>query len=139
MSLNRDNKKLITCDTKGFLYLWDISKSVPYASNSSKNSYRNPLLLNAWRCHDTAILSCVYINEKDTHVTNKELIATTSSDWCCRLWTIDGAIIGAFGQESKWNLNDIMSYQSLFNIENDLEKLIDLESLQDRDQVKTQI
>ena len=116
LALNHDYSILITGDTKGFLYLWNIENSKPSRHNSK---FCLPRLLRAWRCHDMAISSCQYIKETDEHITDKQLIVTTSMDWSCRLWNLDGAYIGAFGQEQKWNLANHFTHQSLINLDQD--------------------
>jgi hypothetical protein len=113
LALNDDNSLLIAGDTLGYIYLWNIDDSKP----SPDSKFSKPTLLNTWRVHDTAVLSCQYIKESDGSIAKSELIVTTSTDWASRVWTIDGAYVGAFGQEFKWNLNDSNTYQSLINLD----------------------
>ena len=114
LALNHDNTVLITGDTKGFIYLWNIE----HVSKAPNKGFVEPTLMNAWRCHDNEMFSCQYIKETDRLVMRTELIVTTSADWTCRVWTLEGGYVGAFGQELKWNLNDADSYESMASLEN---------------------
>lgn len=100
LTSNEDDSILISGDTKGFIYLWDITKSKPTSENIK---FTRPTCLNAWRCHDSTIVSCEYISSS-AGIYQGDLLCTASTDWCCRLWTIKGDYIGSFGQENKWNL-----------------------------------
>jgi WD40 repeat protein len=123
MCLNEDNSLLIVGDTMGYVYVWNIAKSKP---TSSSGEFQEPVLVNAWHAHDNAIVCCQHIRERDSSVCNSELVVTTSTDWTCRLWRMDGAYVGAFGQENKWNLNEPHTYQSLVNLEDPGEKIKNL-------------
>ncbi len=102
MQTNHDDTILFTGDTKGLLYLWDISKLF-------ENDFEKPDILNFWRCHDSSITACQYIKLQTTI----ELICTASADYCCRMWTVKGDYVGVFGQESKWNLRSLKTFQFL--------------------------
>lgn len=110
LTSNFNDTVLIVGDTKGFIYLWDISKSKP-----SIEKFSAPNCLKSWRCHDSTIVSCEYISSS-SGIFNGELLITASTDWCCRIWTVEGIYIGSFGQETKWNLADSNSFQSLVNL-----------------------
>ena len=75
-----------------------------------------PKCISAWRCHDSAITSRIYITniEKITG----EFLITCSTDWCCRVWRMDGVYVGVFGQELKWDLNQPNSFQSMISLTN---------------------
>lgn len=113
VSLTSDtlNNILISGDTKGFIYIWNIEKYKIYSSTDCEDT---PVCLKSWRAHDNAVESCEYIPSSNG-VYDGELLITASSDWCCRLWTLEGVYIGAFGQELKWNLNDPKTFQSFIN------------------------
>ena len=32
------------------------------------------------------------------------MLITASTDFCCKLWSLDGNLIGIFGQDAHWNL-----------------------------------
>lgn len=83
------NKILISGDTKGFIYLWDIEtyKLTPSCTQEIPNCTKS------WRAHDNAVESCEFIHSSNG-VFSGELLITASSDWCCRLWTIEGVYIG---------------------------------------------
>jgi hypothetical protein len=114
LTFNDDNSLLIAGDTLGYIYIWNIDQSKPIPNNENAK-FVKPVLLNTWRVHDTAVMCCQYIKETDSSITSNELIVTASTDWACRVWTLDGAYVGAFGQELKWNLNDLNTFQSLVN------------------------
>jgi WD40 repeat protein len=97
-----NNNVIISGDTKGYIYIWDIRK---------RENFSEPELLNSWRCHDSTITACQYISNND-YSYHSELICTSSTDFCCRLWTIDGVYIGTFGQEIKWNLKNPKTFHS---------------------------
>jgi hypothetical protein len=69
-----------------------------------------PKCIRAWRCHDSAITSIIYISNLTEGM--GEFIITCSTDWCCRVWQIDGAYVGVFGQDFKWDLNESNTFQS---------------------------
>ncbi len=113
LTTDYNNNVIISCDTKGYIYIWDIRK---------REYFDNPELLNSWRCHDSTITSCQYISNYD-YSFDSELISTSSIDFCCRLWTIDGIYIGTFGQEFKWNLKNPKTFHShIINNKNVSEK-----------------
>ena len=107
MSTDANNNVIIACDTKGFIYIWDIRKRDAWLNGT----FNKPQLLNSWRCHDSAVTSCEYISNAE-RAFSSELICTASTDYCCRLWTIDGVYVGVFGQEDKWNLKNSKTFQS---------------------------
>lgn len=80
-----------------------------------------PMCQKAWRAHDGIITSIKCVNSRNPDI--NEFILTASSDWCCRLWTIDGSYIGCFGQERKWNLMDSKSFHYAVSADPALETL----------------
>ncbi|CAF1039524.1 unnamed protein product, partial [Brachionus calyciflorus] len=108
LTTNKEETILISGDTKGFLYLWDISKT---KNSKDQKTFEKPECLKTWRCHDSTIVSCQYIPSFLEGLEN-DLIVTASSDWCCRVWTENGDYIGSFGQEKKWKLTNQKTYVS---------------------------
>ena len=76
-----------------------------------------PKCINAWRCHDSAITSILYLTNIMENITG-EFLVTCSTDWCCRVWKMDGSYIGVFGQDFKWDLNQSDTYQSAVSLAN---------------------
>lgn len=98
LDANQDNSLLITGDSKGFLYVWDIYDLA--SAMAFEIDFVTPRCQKAWRAHDSIITSIKYAKSKIG-----DLAITASVDWCCRLWTLNGSYIGSFGQEGKWNLD----------------------------------
>lgn len=59
-----------------------------------------------WKAHDRAIVSVSYINHE-----LQPMLVTASTDKTSRLWTLEGRLVGTFGQRKHWNLKNPMSYQ----------------------------
>ena len=118
MATDPDNNSLIAGDTKGFIYIWDISD---YKLSNESNTNEPPVCLKSWRAHDSVISSIQYVAKSNSNC-ERDLLITASSDWCCRLWTLDGVYVGSLGQETRWDLMDPKSYQSYLNIDEDSKK-----------------
>ena len=116
------NKMLFSGDTLGFVYIWNIvSYRLVYEEHTANNPSFMPSCKNAWRAHDSAIVSIEYLSRANGVYTG-ELLLTASSDWTCRLWDLSGLLIGTFGQEKKWNLKVPRTFHS--NIMAEIEKQI---------------
>jgi hypothetical protein len=102
LQTNYDDTILFTGDTRGLLYLWDLSRLFD-------SDFDKPEILNFWRCHDASITTCQYIKLQTT----VEFICTASTDYCCRVWTLKGDYVGVFGQERKWNLRSSKTFKFL--------------------------
>lgn len=78
--------------------------------------------MNAWKCHDTSIISCQFIDSNESSY-GIHLILTASTDFCCKLWTINGKLIGIFGQKTKWAVSNEQTYAHFnpFEIKNNEE------------------
>jgi len=66
----------------------------------------NPPLIYKWRAHEGAVVSVGFI-EHDLQA----MVVTGSVDKTARLWTLEGRLIGTFGQKKKWNLKKPFTYQ----------------------------
>ncbi|KAI9222237.1 WD40-repeat-containing domain protein [Blastocladiella britannica] len=53
----------------------------------------------SWKCHNAGITSVSFLSSKNAFL-------SSSQDATVRVWTLDGAHIGIFGQESMWDLDD---------------------------------
>jgi WD40 repeat protein len=83
MDLNFDNSVLITGDTKGFIYLWDISQ----LTSSKDIEFFEPKATLVWKAHDLSITTLKYVFSKVGQ--SNEFNLSSSVDWCCRLWTLN--------------------------------------------------
>ncbi|KAF6023693.1 hypothetical protein EB796_017999 [Bugula neritina] len=98
-SCNEDNTTLVTADTQGFIYTWDITDYCIKPAQQVEKS--RPPIRHLWRGHEQAVVSVEYIEHKDG-----DFILSASSDRMARLWSSDGKFIGTFGQQLEWNLAD---------------------------------
>jgi hypothetical protein len=89
-----------------------------YDLNNKEVSLYRPKCIKCWRGHDSAITSIQYVSDLEA-----DFIVTCSVDWCCRVWRMDGAYVGVFGQNSKWNLNIESTYQSMANLTLQIESI----------------
>lgn len=111
LDANRDNSILITGDTKGFLYLWDISDLIGTNPNTLFDfEFEAPRSIKWWRAHDSVITCVKYVDTFVGSADSTGFILTSSNDWCCRLWAMNGSYVGSFGQEKAWNLEQPSTY-----------------------------
>ena len=64
-----------------------------YKIDGNSNFEQVPDCIRSWRAHDDNVESCQFVSSSNG-VYDGDLIITASSDWCCRLWTMEGAYIG---------------------------------------------
>lgn len=133
LDANQDDTLLITGDTKGFLYLWDIAH---LSNRSGEIEFWEPRAYKAWRAHDHTITSIKYVYSRLGE--SNELILTASVDWCCRLWTTNGTYIGSFGQATAWNLNDSSTFHYAVSSDESLAMTVTL-SLKTKEKKPTRI
>ncbi|KAJ7984792.1 hypothetical protein DPEC_G00358450 [Dallia pectoralis] len=103
LSSDQENSILVTADTAGSIQVWDISQyllSVPQEPVSSC-----PPLLHSWRAHEGAVVSV----EAQVY-SERRFFLSGSVDGTIKLWTGNGGLVGFFGQESNWKLNDPATY-----------------------------
>ncbi|XP_041649164.1 WD repeat-containing protein on Y chromosome-like [Cheilinus undulatus] len=105
MTLDSEERILLTGDSKGMIYQWDIDgfwstgKSLkgPFEETYGRRvSLCPPPLLQSWKAHLTEVVS-VMSDEKFEH------IITAGLDCCIRRWTRTGCFKGVFGRD-KWDL-----------------------------------
>ncbi|XP_072168406.1 cilia- and flagella-associated protein 337-like [Diadema setosum] len=104
LGTNTDNSLLLSGDTMGHLYIWNIEHHCIYGTNEEDNS--RPPLVNDWKAHDAAIVSIDYISHSCGN-----FILTASTDLTSRLWTAEGHFVGTFGQRMNWDLRNPDTYQ----------------------------
>ncbi len=106
MTTDQENRILISGDTLGFVYVWDIE-----IFGLGKASEHSPACINSWRAHDSTVIAIEYIGHKSGGIYSGNLILTASTDKSCRLWTENGDYVGVFGQEAKWSLRKAYTFQ----------------------------
>lgn len=90
---------LVVGDTLGYVYILNIENYL--IEPVDNGSLKAPECLRSWKCHNSSIVSCQLAESiEDT------LLITSSTDKCVKLWTIDGNLIGSFGQRNSWSLDD---------------------------------
>ncbi|XP_032235242.2 WD repeat-containing protein on Y chromosome isoform X2 [Nematostella vectensis] len=99
MATDSDNKRLVTTDSAGFLYVWDVED---YCLEGKVN--HPPDRVHAWRCHIQSITGIELIEAYD-------VILTSSIDCTVRAWTWQGHFIGTFGQPKMWDITEPATYQ----------------------------
>ncbi|XP_071797033.1 cilia- and flagella-associated protein 337-like isoform X1 [Asterias amurensis] len=103
MATNQDDSSLITGDTMGHVYVWNIADYCLLPTAQQETS--RPALVHTWRAHDLALVSIEYIPQE-----YGSFVLTASTDQTARLWTSDGHYVGTFGQSKKWNLRNPETY-----------------------------
>lgn len=97
MCTSEDNSVFVTCDTLGYIYVWNITCYCTKPQQTVVTS--RPPMSRMWHAHDSAVVS-VDLAEHKTGV----YVISASSDRTARLWTVEGKFIGTFGQTTEWNL-----------------------------------
>ncbi|XP_038592361.1 WD repeat-containing protein on Y chromosome isoform X3 [Micropterus salmoides] len=107
ISLSSDRLKntiLVSGDTTGWLQIWDICH---FALDIQHEPVcERPPLLQCWKAHKGALVSVEVLE-----VVDRLFILTASADGSAGLWTVDGDLVGSFGQEVLWNNTDPATYQ----------------------------
>jgi len=98
-----DEKLLITGDTNGEVIVWKISNYC--MSGSLQSTTEKPEICCRWKAHETAIVKVEFIEHE-----NISLIVTASTDKTARLWTLEGGLVGTFGQKKKWDITKPKTY-----------------------------
>nr|XP_006814770.1 PREDICTED: WD repeat-containing protein 49-like [Saccoglossus kowalevskii] len=101
---NKDNSVLISGDTKGYIYIWNIEQYCIQPAEETKRE--RPPLLCSWRAHEKAVVSVDYIIYDE-----QSFILSASTDQTARLWTLKGHFVGTFGQDDKWILKNPSTWQ----------------------------
>lgn len=112
-----ENNFLVTADDVGFVKTWDISN---YNWRSPSPDQVQPI--SFWQAHEVGISTIDIMVPSNTEDDLEEelhpLLFSCASDKCAKLWTVDGAYVGKFGQplqkgsREPWNLHDKSTWQS---------------------------
>ena len=87
-------------DDLGVLTMWDISKLSPYLRQLPESLM--PVTAE-FRAHETSLVSASFLETGN-------VVLTAGADGICKLFTVEGVYIGAFGQASPWDLKDPSTY-----------------------------
>ncbi|XP_065845718.1 cilia- and flagella-associated protein 337-like [Oscarella lobularis] len=99
MTQTQDDSVLFTADRQGFIVLWDIKSYCLLKSASVP-----PPEILRWRGHVEAITSIEYAKLYN-------VLLSSARDCCVRMWTLNGHLIGTFGQASLWDIGSSSTYE----------------------------
>ncbi|XP_074661966.1 cilia- and flagella-associated protein 337-like isoform X2 [Tubulanus polymorphus] len=103
MAIDETDEYLVTGDVDGLVKVWDISEYCLYHT-SAEPVLTPPPLKAQWQPH-VDIINSIEIFERNDRI----LVLTSSSDCSVALYDIDGKLIGIFGQEDHWKIEDLSS------------------------------
>jgi len=103
LTTTHDDRHLITGDTSGQIVVWNIENYC--VADSLSVTTEKPPIEFTWRAHEGAIIKIEFIDHEYATV-----VVTASTDKTARLWTLDGKLVGTFGQRKKWDLKKPKSY-----------------------------
>ncbi|MBN3299728.1 WDR49 protein, partial [Amia calva] len=113
MTVDKTGQYLITGDIDGWVKVWDIQEYCLHCTDSVIN--QPPALLTTFQPH----VDCV--THLETCVHNGQLLLTSASADCSvALSHISGSIVGIFGQEEHWRINDIIAGKNSPKLAQDL-------------------
>jgi len=115
LATDPDNRVLVSGDTLGFVYVWDIET---FGLGKSQPAASPPACIASWRAHDSAVVALEYIAQSAGGIYAGELVLTASTDRSCRLWTGSGEYVGVFGQEARWSLGKAYTFQGAISQRN---------------------
>lgn len=101
MCLDEENTMLVVADTAGFVSVYDVSN---YANGEVDPEYatQQPAsLITSWAAHTDSCVSAELIE----HNCGK-FVLTASTDKTVKLFSIQGELVGRFGQQDNWDLVD---------------------------------
>ncbi|XP_076155259.1 cilia- and flagella-associated protein 337 [Alosa pseudoharengus] len=107
LSSDQDDRLLLTGDTAGFLQVWDISQFCLDNTDTVPTEERPPLL-HRWRAHEGPLVCVECVESRPPGVLH---LLSVSADGTARLWTVQGDAVGTFGQERRWTLGNVSTYQ----------------------------
>ncbi|XP_073428152.1 cilia- and flagella-associated protein 337-like isoform X1 [Dendrobates tinctorius] len=93
MAVSEDGSLLCAADQLSYVYVWEISQ---YALGTPEE--QPPVLLHCWRAHMSDITRVIPVEKH-------KVIVTSSQDCTVKLWTVQGELLGTFGQNKPWGLN----------------------------------
>ncbi|KAI8614723.1 WD40-repeat-containing domain protein [Chytriomyces sp. MP71] len=106
MAMNPDNTLLLLAGSRGHLRVFEIKNFVLDGRRDPKTYESQIRMRTFWRAHVQSISSVNFVEQQD-------VILTASKDATVRVWTLDGAHIGIFGQDVPWIIDDPSTFMSL--------------------------
>ncbi|XP_073511852.1 cilia- and flagella-associated protein 337-like isoform X2 [Phyllobates terribilis] len=97
MAVSEDGSLLCAADQLFYVYVWNISQ---YALGTPEE--QTPVLLHCWKAHMSDITRVIPVEKH-------KVIVTSSQDGTVKLWTIQGELLGTFGQSKPLGLSKIES------------------------------
>uniref|UniRef100_A0A4W3K6E2 WD40 repeat domain 95 n=1 Tax=Callorhinchus milii TaxID=7868 RepID=A0A4W3K6E2_CALMI len=92
LAVTEDDSLLYAASHMGFIYVYNIKDYALIGPEVDP-----PKTINYWRAHISSVTSMQLIDEQ-------KLILTSSADCTVRLWSMDAAFIGTFGQPELWQI-----------------------------------
>ncbi|GAB4819533.1 hypothetical protein N2152v2_006579 [Parachlorella kessleri] len=101
VAVDAEGSRLITGDSSGHVRVWDVGCiDVAAGRQAAAASFK---VLAMWRAREAAIVSA-------QHIPQRNLLLLASHDSTVSMWTLQGGLVGVFGQHS-WSLDDPASWQ----------------------------
>eukprot|EP00056_Hartaetosiga_gracilis_P008853 m.127299 g.127299 ORF g.127299 m.127299 type:complete len:1057 (+) comp13005_c0_seq2:75-3245(+) len=128
MCTGENDTVLVTGDSQGFVYLWDIARYCCGKKTATKSGDESPRVISTWRAHVNVI--------SDVQLVFNSTIVTSSSDCSVRVWSLNGDYIGTFGEgtDSSWVLsanNSLSLTEAVEKFDNDSQrKSVQLENVE---------
>ncbi|XP_053398693.1 WD repeat-containing protein 49-like isoform X5 [Mercenaria mercenaria] len=92
LEVNKANTVLISGDSCGFIYLWNIDGYC-----LKHREHESPEVLVTWRGHVKSVTSIALVEEH-------KLLISASVDCTVRMWNMEGHYVGTFGQPDAWDI-----------------------------------
>lgn len=102
MCRSADDTILVVGDAMGYLKVFDISKIQLALPKHIADSF--VVEQRVWRAHDKAVSSLDFVNPR-------QMVLTASSDATVMLWTLEGGLVGMFGQTNAWDLDQPSTFR----------------------------
>ncbi|CAK9112051.1 WD repeat-containing protein 64, partial [Durusdinium trenchii] len=97
---DESNDMLISGDEKGQVRVWDLVDPDMFG--------RLVLPTASWKAHDMGIASLDYVQQNEICET---FVVSGCRDGSVKMWTISGCLLGTFGQQLHWNINQAASLE----------------------------
>ncbi|XP_062910344.1 WD repeat-containing protein on Y chromosome isoform X2 [Mobula hypostoma] len=92
LGASTNDSLLYTADYVGYIYVYSIKDYAVQGPGTDP-----PKILNYWRAHVSSITCMELIEEQN-------LMVTSAFEGTVRLWSMDGELIGTFGQPQPWDI-----------------------------------
>lgn len=123
LATDDENKYLISGDSAGYVFVWNIEN---FLIDHTDSQSKSPKLYSSWLGHNRAVVSVDYAGIEDVG----KFIVTASTDHLVGLWTLEGHPIGTFGQKNLW---DIVKFKSVFKTQKEEEEMEKKEELKKKE------